>query len=85
VAIGEQEQGTASEGKRARRSEHRASYTLERGVWIATCRSCGWRARDEQRRQAATLFRQHITDMRELPVATVIDLTDDSTALVNVR
>ncbi len=42
------------------RTTHLANYILERGVWKATCRACGWQASDEVRRQAALLFRSHI-------------------------
>lgn len=39
---------------------HRADYILERGVWRARCRLCSWEVSDPTRRQAASLFRQHI-------------------------
>jgi hypothetical protein len=41
---------------------HHASYIFERGVWRATCRLCGHTITDPGRRQAATLFRNHIRD-----------------------
>ena len=58
------------------RSPHRADYILERGVWKATCRECGWKVADTHRRQAATQFRVHIQDMRNA----VIDLRDRALA-----
>jgi hypothetical protein len=39
---------------------HRAAYTLELGLWHATCRICDWRVVDPDRRRAAAQFRQHI-------------------------
>ena len=51
-------------------TDHRASYILERGLWRATCRACGWQVSDEQRRRACAMFRSHITAQRER----VIDL-----------
>ena len=42
------------------RTTHRASYIFERGIWRATCRSCGWQTSDVVHRQAALLFRAHI-------------------------
>jgi hypothetical protein len=41
---------------------HRAMYILERGQWRATCRACGYTLTDPRRRQAASLFRNHIRD-----------------------
>jgi hypothetical protein len=43
---------------------HRASYTLERGVWSATCRICGFTAKDKSRSRAATWFLAHIRSVR---------------------
>jgi hypothetical protein len=43
---------------------HRASYTLERGVWSATCRICGFTAKDKNRSRAATWFLAHIRSVR---------------------
>jgi hypothetical protein len=54
------------EGLRNGRSTHRATYILECGTWRATCRECGWSTSDAQRRRAATLFRVHIQDAREI-------------------
>ncbi len=44
--------------------QHRASYILERGVWSARCRICGFTARDIKRSVAATSFLAHIRAMR---------------------
>ena len=49
----------------------RASYLLERGMWRATCRDCGWHTEDVDRRRAASRFRLH-----HLEAIEVIDLTD---------
>jgi hypothetical protein len=35
-------------------------------MWRAICRECGWQTSDPQRRQAATMFRVHIQDVKEL-------------------
>ena len=43
---------------------HRAAYTLEQGVWLATCRICGFTAKDISRSSAATWFLTHIRDVR---------------------
>jgi len=43
---------------------HRASYTLERGVWSATCRTCGYSVKDSSRSRAATWFLAHIRAKR---------------------
>jgi hypothetical protein len=43
---------------------HRAAYTLEQGVWLATCRICGFTARDVSRSSAATWFLTHIREVR---------------------
>jgi hypothetical protein len=43
---------------------HRAAYTLERGVWSATCRVCGFTAKDVNRSSAATWFLTHIRAVR---------------------
>jgi hypothetical protein len=50
---------------------HRASYILEQGVWRATCRACGYKVTDPQRRRATSIFRAHIRDASEW----VVDLT----------
>lgn len=44
--------------------QHRASYILERGVWSARCRLCGFTTRDIKRSVAATSFLSHIRAMR---------------------
>lgn len=49
----------------------RATYLLERGVWRATCVSCGSQFTDTDRRRLNQLFRTHIQDRRDL-----IDLTE---------
>ena len=43
----------------------RASYTLERGVWTATCRVCGYTTRDVSRGRAAAAFLVHIRAGRQ--------------------
>ena len=61
------------------RSEHRANYTLERGVWFATCKLCGFQVSDPVRQRAATIYREHIKEERlAVPVVGtfVIDVTD---------
>jgi hypothetical protein len=55
------------------RTRHRATYILECGTWRATCRECGWSTADGQRRRAATLFRVHIQDARELNDSESVD------------
>jgi hypothetical protein len=71
--------------KRGDRTLHRAAYVLERGIWRATCRECGFQVSDAQRRQAATQFRMHIQDMRDsiahLAEHVRIDLRDRLTAV----
>lgn len=54
---------------------HRAEYILERGIWRATCKVCGWGTSDPARRQAAALFRQHWHTARAQARVT-IDLRD---------
>lgn len=39
---------------------HRADYILERGVWRVSCRVCGWKATDPERRKLASRFRFHL-------------------------
>lgn len=56
---------------RVGRTSHRAGYTLECGIWRATCSVCGHTVTDINRRQAASQFRQHIQSMN-----LVIDLVD---------
>lgn len=41
---------------------HRATYTLELGVWYATCKICGHRVSDSNRRRAAASYREHIKE-----------------------
>lgn len=45
---------------------HRADYTLERGIWRATCRVCGHTVTDQVRRRAASAFRVHIRELAEI-------------------
>ena len=54
---------------------HRASYTLERGVWHATCQSCGHTVSDMNRRRAAATFRIHIREVAASDATLRIDLT----------
>ncbi len=59
---------------------HRATYRLEVGVWKGTCKVCGWEVRHPVRRQAATIFRHHITAARKGQVlAPTVDLREDAT------
>ncbi len=53
---------------------HRASYTLEQGVWLATCRICGFTAKDASRSSAATWFLTHIRDVRRQLHADEVEL-----------
>jgi hypothetical protein len=46
------------------RTIHRASYILERGMWNATCRGCGWQTSSPKRQLTASVFRLHIQAMR---------------------
>jgi hypothetical protein len=41
---------------------HRATYTLELGVWYASCKICGHRVGDANRRRAAGTYREHIKE-----------------------
>jgi len=41
---------------------HRGVYVLDRGEWVATCRLCGFRVADPDRRQVASQFRTHIRE-----------------------
>ena len=64
------------------RSEHRADYTLERGVWHATCKACGFQVSDMTRQRAAGAYREHIRDTRASGSVThplLIDLSDAAT------
>jgi hypothetical protein len=55
------EEGQMAEREAPRQpTRHRGIYTLERGVWQATCRECGWGVAHVDRRRAATQFRTHI-------------------------
>lgn len=45
-------------------ARHRASYILERGVWSARCRICGYTVKEPKRSAAATSFLVHIRAMR---------------------
>jgi hypothetical protein len=45
-------------------AHHRASYILERGVWSARCRVCGFTAKEVKRSAAATSFLAHIRASR---------------------
>lgn len=68
-------------GLPSKRSEHRANYTLERGVWHATCKLCGYQVSDFTRQRAAASYREHIREERlSSPQLSqfVIDLTDTS-------
>ncbi len=59
----------------AHRSEHRANYTLELGLWHARCRSCGYLVSDPLRRRAAAIYRHHIKETNGLGPF-VIDLEE---------
>jgi hypothetical protein len=59
---------------------HRADYLLDRGVWYAKCRCCGFQVAHDARRRAAAEFRLHIRDMR----AGVIDLSSDRSEGINI-
>ena len=54
---------------------HRANYTLELGIWHATCRECGHRVSDPVRRRAAGIYREHIKQTNSLR-AVIIDLAE---------
>jgi len=43
---------------------HHATYVLQCGVWRATCRVCKFEVSDQNRRQAAALFRHHVRDAK---------------------
>jgi hypothetical protein len=45
-------------------AHHRASYILERGIWSARCRVCGFTAKEVKRSAAATSFLAHIRATR---------------------
>ncbi len=63
----------------SRRSAHRANYTLERGIWHATCRYCGHRVSDSDRRRAAAVYREHIreTNTQALGVSVSVELVEE--------
>jgi hypothetical protein len=63
---------------------HRANYTLEIGIWHATCRTCGYTVADPLRRRAAAIFRYHIRDIREADEADLVDLTGDEAPEVEI-
>jgi hypothetical protein len=52
----------------------RANYTLERGIWHATCRDCTWQTSDPNRRRAVAMFRLHHIHVEE-----TIDLSESAT------
>ena len=62
---------------------HRASYTLELGVWHARCRLCDHRVEDKDRRRAAAAFRHHIQETASLSLRsmTTIDLRSIDTGM----
>ena len=72
--IPQHEPGVDVDNQVAVSPRHRASYTLERGVWSATCRLCGFTARDAKRGRAATWFLAHIRATRSQPGADGTDL-----------
>ena len=57
---------------------HTASYTLELGQWHATCRVCGWKVIDRDRRRAAGQYRHHIRAAAESE-------TNDQVAEIDLR
>jgi hypothetical protein len=58
-------------------SHLRASYTFELGTWIATCRACGWRLSDPNRRRAAARFRLHHKDLASGPAPDPLTIPGD--------
>ena len=62
------------------RSAHRANYTLELGVWHATCRECGFKVSDPARRRAAAVYRAHIQAMYDVEPL-LISLTEETPEL----
>ena len=61
-----------------RGTAHRATYTLELGVWRATCRECGHSVTDPVRNRAASTFRDHIRRCAVVDLRSnlAIDLTE---------
>jgi len=57
---------------------HRALYTLERGVWMARCRVCGFTVRDASHSRAANWFLTHVRAMRVELRAARADMEDGS-------
>jgi uncharacterized protein YjbI with pentapeptide repeats len=49
-------------GRGSSEDRHRGDYVLDRGEWVATCRRCGFRVSDSDRRQVASQFRTHIRE-----------------------
>jgi hypothetical protein len=49
-------------GRGSSEDRHRGEYVLDRGEWVATCRLCGFKVSDVDRRQVASQFRTHIRD-----------------------
>lgn len=56
-------------GQQLNHSAHRAIYTLEMGMWHATCRECGHRVADPNRRRLAMIFREHIKETNRVTAA----------------
>lgn len=56
----------------ASRGRHHASYMLVDGMWIATCRDCGFQVSEARRQRAAGSFRHHIRDA----IAGLVNLRD---------
>jgi hypothetical protein len=44
------------------KNQHLGDYVLDRGEWVATCRLCGFKVSDSDRRRVASQFRTHIRD-----------------------
>lgn len=57
----------------------RADYTLERGMWRAVCKGCGWWTTDGSRRRAAARFRGHHREVIAAQPRVVVDLRVTST------
>lgn len=65
-------------------SVHRANYTLELGVWYATCKVCGFRVSDPVRRRAAAVYREHIKESMALDHVVLEDVIDLRVAVKSV-